>query len=65
MKAILCWGAHAPRVLVSAASPKRTFPFDRADKLMPARAPALGRRGDRSPKTPWSVVGGQLSEVPK
>ena len=49
MKAILRWGAHAPRVLVSAPPPKRTFPFDRADKLMPARAPALAREARALP----------------
>ena len=41
MRAVLCWGAHAPRVLVLAPSPKRTFPFDRTEKFMPARAPAV------------------------
>jgi hypothetical protein len=41
MRAVPGWGAHAPRVLVLAPSPKRTFPFDCTEKFMPARVPAV------------------------
>jgi hypothetical protein len=45
------WGAHAPRVLVLAPSPKRTFSFARVEKFMPARALAPAREARALPGT--------------
>jgi hypothetical protein len=50
MRAALFWGTHAPRVLVLAPSPKRTFPFVCAEKFMPAMAPASAREGACAPQ---------------
>jgi hypothetical protein len=50
MRAVLGWGAHAPRVFVLVPSPKRTFPFYRTEKFMPARAPASAREGACAPR---------------
>jgi hypothetical protein len=50
MSASLCWGAHAPRVLVLAPSPKQSFAFVCTDKFMPVRAPASAREGACAPR---------------
>ena len=57
MRAILCWGAHAPRVLVLAPSPKLNFASVRTDKFMLARAPASAREGACAPRRVGDVRG--------